>query len=120
MRRFNLVRNEDASGVSGIGNVAQGVEFDDGTCAMRWLTATASTALYASVDDVVAIHGHEGRTLLKYDDNDDKIKEIELVLSDQFILLDFAKSGGEHETLLHVAQTLDKVEKALKGKQYKK
>lgn len=63
MKRFNLERTEDASGVSGTGNVAQGVEFDDGTVAMRWLTATASTALYASMEDVVTIHGHEGRTV---------------------------------------------------------
>lgn len=68
MRRFNLQRNEDASGVSGVGVVAQGVEFDDGSCAMRWLTATASTAVYASADDLVTIHGHEGRTQLVWID----------------------------------------------------
>lgn len=68
MRRFNLVRSEDASGVSGTGFVAQGVEFDDGTVTMRWLTATASTALYASVADVVTIHGHEGRTVVEFID----------------------------------------------------
>lgn len=69
MRKFNLVRTEDASGVSGTGNVAQGVEFDDGTVAMRWLTATASTALYASITDVVLIHGHEGRTKVEFIDD---------------------------------------------------
>lgn len=69
MRRFNLVRSEDFSGVSGTGNVAQGVVFDDGTAAMRWLTATASTAVYASIDDVVAIHGHEGRTTVEFLDD---------------------------------------------------
>lgn len=63
MRRFVLQRKEDFSGVSGTGNVAQGVEFDDGSVAMRWLTATASTAFYDSMPDVVAIHGHEGRTV---------------------------------------------------------
>jgi hypothetical protein len=64
MRRFQLERHEDASGVSGVGVVAEGVEFTDGNCAMRWLTATASTAFYASAEDVVTIHGHEGRTRL--------------------------------------------------------
>lgn len=68
MRRFNLIRKEDASGVSGVGNVAQGIQFDDGTCAMRWLTATASTAFYDSVNDVVVIHGHEGRTQVLFVD----------------------------------------------------
>jgi hypothetical protein len=62
MRKFNLVREEDATGVSGTGIVAQGVIFDDETVAMRWLTATASTAIYDSLVDVITIHGHGGRT----------------------------------------------------------
>lgn len=66
MRLFELLRNEDATGVSGTGVVAEGVEFSDGSCAMRWRSSLASTAIYGSVDDVVAIHGHEGRTRLIY------------------------------------------------------
>lgn len=69
MRRFHLQRLEDASGVSGTGVVAQGVEFDDGACALRWLTATTSTGLYASAEDLVTIHGHEGRTQLVWLDD---------------------------------------------------
>ncbi len=64
MRRFHLQRDEDASGVSGTGVVAEGVEFTDGSCALRWRTTTASTAVYDSAEDLVAIHGHEGRTRL--------------------------------------------------------
>ena len=65
-RLFHLVRAEDESGVSGTGVVAEGIEFTDGTCALRWLTPTASTALYASTEDVTTIHGHEGRTKVRY------------------------------------------------------
>lgn len=65
MRLFQMVRNEDFSGVSGTGIVARGVEFDDGTAVMRWSTATASTALYESLEAIQAIHGHEGRTLVE-------------------------------------------------------
>lgn len=68
MRRFNLVRNEDETGVSGTGIVAQGVEFDDGTCSMRWLTATASTAVYNSIVDLDKIHGHGGKTVVEWID----------------------------------------------------
>jgi hypothetical protein len=75
MRRFQLQRHEDASGVSGTGVVAQGVEFDDGSCAMRWLTETASTALYASAEDVVTIHGHEGRTRLVWLDRQPRVRQ---------------------------------------------
>jgi hypothetical protein len=62
MRLFYLRRDEDLSGVSGTGIVAEGVQFTDGTCAMRWLTATASTAVYASIKDLTWIHGHNGAT----------------------------------------------------------
>jgi hypothetical protein len=64
MRRFVMHRHQDASGVSGIGVVAQGIQFDDGTCALRWLTEHSSTAIYASAADVELIHGHGGRTEL--------------------------------------------------------
>jgi hypothetical protein len=64
MRRFELHRDEDASGVSGTGIVAQGVQFDDGTCALRWLSQHSSTALYDNTVDLVVIHGHGGRTRL--------------------------------------------------------
>ena len=66
MRGFYLVRDVDVSGVSGTGKIAQGVQFDDGTCAMRWLTGTASTAIYSSIDDLVIIHGHNGASKVEW------------------------------------------------------
>jgi hypothetical protein len=66
IRRFHLIRTKDVSGVSGTGLVAEGVRFGDGTCAMRWRTETASTAVYGSVADLEAIHGHEGATEIKW------------------------------------------------------
>lgn len=68
MRRFHLVRREDETGISGIGLVAHGVQFPDGTVAMRWATGTASTALYANIDDVEVIHGHGGKTIVEWVD----------------------------------------------------
>lgn len=68
MRTFTLNRNTDTIGVSGTGTVVEGVQFTDGTVAMRWLTATATTSLVDSIDDVIAIHGHEGATTVLWDD----------------------------------------------------
>ena len=65
MRRFELDRLEDATGISGTGVVAEGVEFYDGTVAMRWRTGTASVAFYDSLSDVEVIHGHQGRTVIR-------------------------------------------------------
>ena len=66
MNTFELHRDADETGISGTGIVAQGVEFDDGTCVIRWLTATRSTATYGSMDDLRAIHGHDGKTRILY------------------------------------------------------
>lgn len=68
MRFFILHRKRDASGVSGTGVVAQGIEFDDGVCAIRWLTKLSSTAVYDSIDSVKAIHGHDGATDVLFPD----------------------------------------------------
>lgn len=62
MKIFELRREVDETGISGTGTVAQGVIFDDGRCALRWLTACRSTAIYDSIEDVVRIHGHGGLT----------------------------------------------------------
>lgn len=36
MEIFELVRNNDVTGISGVGVVAEGVIFSDGTVALRW------------------------------------------------------------------------------------
>ena len=68
MRFFDLDRVEDESGVSGTGLVAQGVEFDDGTIALRWLTEHKSTAIYADETTLEKIHGHAGKTKIRWRD----------------------------------------------------
>lgn len=80
LRRFELVRSEDESGVSGTGTVAVGVEFPDGAVAMQWLneendrvqTTRNGWAIYPSrdgVEDTVEVHGHEGRTEVRWLDD---------------------------------------------------
>ena len=64
MRKFILFRTEDETGVSGTGVVAEGVEFFDGTVAMRWRTGTSSTAIYDKIEHVEEIHGHGGKTVV--------------------------------------------------------
>jgi hypothetical protein len=62
MRLFELRRIE---GVSGVGTVAQGVIFDNGWCALTWLTPHTSVAFYTSIEEVEAIHGHSGKTAVR-------------------------------------------------------
>ena len=67
-RRFYLQRHEDPTGVSGVGHVAEGVQFSDGSCVLNWLTQTSSTGLYDSIADIVEIHGHGGATTVQWID----------------------------------------------------
>jgi len=66
MRNFVLIRNEDVSGVSGEGVVAEGIEFTDGTCALSWLTKHRSMAFYPNIKELEHIHGHEGATSIVF------------------------------------------------------
>lgn len=62
MRTFVLKREVDVSGVSGTGVVAEGAQFSDGTCVVRWLGERRSTVVWSSIEDVLVIHGHDGAT----------------------------------------------------------
>lgn len=63
---FDLIRDEDATGISGTGHVAWGVRFPDGVCVLRWCSEFRSTAVYASMEELVAIHGHDGKTRVEW------------------------------------------------------
>lgn len=70
MIRFHLHRREDESGVSGTGVVAEGVQFSDGRCVLHWLTNTSSIAIYDNIEDLMAIHGHNGKTIVQWEELD--------------------------------------------------
>jgi len=62
MKMFYLKRDNDESGVSGTGRVAQGFVFDNGKVAVTWLSEHPSVTVYDSLGEVTAIHGHGGKT----------------------------------------------------------
>lgn len=68
-RTFILYRVTDISGISGTGVVAEGVQFSDGVCVCRWTTETATTTMYANIQDVEEIHGHDGATKIIWGDD---------------------------------------------------
>lgn len=71
MFSFHLLREIDDSGISGTGVVAEGVEFSDGVCVLRWMTEISSTVMYQSIEDVKRIHGHHGHTKIVWEDDQD-------------------------------------------------
>ncbi|QNE18236.1 hypothetical protein F1D05_10430 [Kribbella qitaiheensis] len=68
MQRFELVRYTDVSGVSGTGIVAEGIQFSDGSVALRWLSQYPCTAVWESLEALLAIHGHSGSTVVRWID----------------------------------------------------
>ena len=54
----------------------QGVEFDDGTVAIRWLTAKRSVSVWASLFDALDIHGHAEYGTYFIFDNDEIVDYI--------------------------------------------
>ena len=72
MRRFLLLRSEDVSGTSGVGIVAEGVEFSNGQVVMHWISQLDAVSVYANVRTVTSIHGHGGRTIVHWVDEEDE------------------------------------------------
>lgn len=79
MRTFHLQRNDDESGTSGEGIVAEGVEFQDGTVVLHWFnednvnTETTSDGLSVKpgpdgAEDTIEVHGHGGKTEIVWHD----------------------------------------------------
>lgn len=66
MKSFHLVRSEDVSGVSGTGVVAEGVVFESGKAVLCWRGDLSSVSVHESIDSLIAIHGHEGRTQVQF------------------------------------------------------
>ena len=62
MKKFWLRRLEDETGISGVGIVAEGIEFSNGKCAISWLTEVTSIGIYEIIKEVKKIHGHNGKT----------------------------------------------------------
>lgn len=69
MRRFILLRVEDVSGSSGTGKVAEGVVASNGWAIVVFAD---SFKFFPSVEKLMDVHSHEGRTRLHYMDAEHK------------------------------------------------
>lgn len=70
-RRFELHRDEDVTGISGTGLVAEGVVFRDGVGCLRWLTEWPTSVVFydRGEEAIEAIHGHGGKTRIVWLDD---------------------------------------------------
>ena len=70
VRRFLLWRTEDATGISGTGLVAMGSVWPNGKAVLLWRGEHSSIAIYDSMDSLVAIHCHGGKSEVMFIDGE--------------------------------------------------
>ena len=68
MRRFNLIRKEDQTGISGTGIVAEGTEYSNSSVSLTWLTPHWSGTWFISIHELKHIHSHNGKTKISWID----------------------------------------------------
>lgn len=69
MRLFEIIREKDNEGLSGVGRVAKGCEFDDGRCIFMWWNDVQSIVIHKNMDDLRRVHCKNSRIL--YNSPDD-------------------------------------------------
>jgi hypothetical protein len=88
-RFFVLFRNEDVSGVSGTGVVAEGCVFSNGRVVLQWLSnGLESIAIHDSLESLERVHGHGGRTHIMF------LDEIMVIPELQFKALDVVSQAA--------------------------
>ena len=68
MKQFHLWRDEDVSGVSGTGKIAEGVQFHDGQVVISWFGKFHNIEVNPDIETVIQIHGHGGLTKVVWED----------------------------------------------------
>lgn len=66
MRLFHLNRKVDVSGISGVGRVAEGVEFDDGQVVLSWFGRYHTVEILPHIKAVTDLHGHDEKTIVEW------------------------------------------------------
>jgi hypothetical protein len=62
--RFYFQRDEDVSGISGTGRVADGCLWTDGAVSIRWRGEARSFVNFEEFAKSLQVHGHGGKTRL--------------------------------------------------------
>lgn len=83
---FYLDREEDVSGVSGTGRVAEGIEFSNGKVIVHWPSDSPSTNIYENMKQMLKVHGHGGKlrvVVLFNEENADDEEEVTIEEADE-------------------------------------
>ena len=67
-KAFHLLRKEDATGISGTGIVAVGVQLPTGRAVLEWLGSINSITIHQDMEQLAAVHCHGGLTEVIWED----------------------------------------------------
>lgn len=67
MQKFYLLRDDDISGISGTGIVAEGVILNSGKVILEWIKEPSSINIFNSIEDLEDVHGHNGATKIVFE-----------------------------------------------------
>jgi len=70
IRTGHLLRHRDVSGVSGTGSVAEVVQLGNGKLVVGWLGRHPSVTVWDDLASIVAVHGHNGATVIRWSDGE--------------------------------------------------
>lgn len=65
IKLYKLVRNKDVTGLSGTGDVAFIAKLPSGRCVMEWTSNHPTITIFANLDELILIHGHNGSSVLE-------------------------------------------------------
>jgi hypothetical protein len=68
MIMFRLYRHRDKTGVSGTGYVAEGMITSYGIVMMQWFGPHGGVGVFNNKEDMLAVHGHDGDTVMEFSD----------------------------------------------------
>jgi hypothetical protein len=70
LQTFRLERDEDETGISGTGTVAEGVVWSSGEVHIHWVTGEHQSFVHwpKGLESVEKIHGHGGKTRIVFDE----------------------------------------------------
>lgn len=115
IRGFKLIRDEDVSGVSGIGVIAEGTVFSSGAVSLMWINTPYPTVTFhpGGVDSVMYVHGHGGKTRLVWEDEgpDPEFSEEDIAFIHDLLSMpgEFVSHGAARKLLSKVRAAMAKV-----------
>lgn len=77
IRTFTVARQDDESGISGVGVIIEGVEYATGQVVIHWLfpPPRGGIAIFDSLEDFLKVHVHphpDNKTIITFEDHEQK------------------------------------------------